>query len=120
MLAMGPVAAGTGLALASVVRVALALFWCRHNLFPTSNWQELFASSATPLLASIALAWGLEASLPVQSIQRWWQLALAYLAVMVAVAGTLFLVTAASRFGRHLLRAVAHNLRQARAREVRV
>ena len=113
LLAVGPVAAGTGLALASLVRVALAMFWCRRRLFPNSTWAAILVSSATPLLASIGLAWGLGATLPVQSIQRWWQLGLAFLVTMLAVGAITVLITAASSFGRHLLRSLSHDLRRA-------
>jgi len=112
LLWLGPIAAGAGLALASLVRVLMALAWSRHRAFPASTWFDLVASTVVPLLASIALSAGLAWTLPVHAITAWWQLGLAFGATMIVVTVTVVATSATSRFGRDVLRSVLQRLHQ--------
>jgi O-antigen/teichoic acid export membrane protein len=103
----GPMAAGVGLALASVVRVGIALGWCKLRAFPHVTWTELGSSTVLPLATTTLLAWLLSRALPVEQMQSWWQVALAFVALAIAMTLAVALVTACSAFGRGVLRSIA-------------
>ena len=110
----GPMAAGVGLALASVVRVALALTWAKRRSFPQARWTDLLVSTVLPLVVALGAGWGLAACLPVERIDAWWQLATAAMAVVLVVGLAVAAGTASSAFGREVLGTVAARLRGAR------
>jgi len=54
--AYGPLAAGAGLLVASIARVAVGLVVTRRNLFPQLSWQALFVSTVLPIGVGVAVA----------------------------------------------------------------
>jgi len=110
----GPMAAGAGLALASVVRVALALAWAKRYSFPQARWTDLLVSTVLPLVVALGLGWGLAAWLPVKRIDAWWQLGVAAVTLVLVVGLAVAAGTAISAFGREVLGAVAQRLRGSR------
>jgi O-antigen/teichoic acid export membrane protein len=106
MFALGPMAAGLGLALASVVRVAVSIFWTRFRTFPGSSWRHLLASTVLPLVTSLSVCLVLTGLVARYGITSWWQLVLAGLIVVPSVAAAVLLASSLSGFGRFAIKAV--------------
>lgn len=106
----GPMAAGVGLALASVVRVALALVWAKQSSFPRARWSDLLVSTVLPLAVAVGLGWGLAAWLPVERIDAWWQLGAAAVVLVLGIGLAVAAGTASSAFGREVLGTVTRRL----------
>lgn len=107
----GPMAAGVGLALASVVRVSLALVWAKRSSLPQARWSDLMVSTVVPLAVAVGLGWGLAAWLPVERIDAWWQLGAAAFVFVLAIVLAVAAGTASSAFGREVLGTVAQRVR---------
>ena len=110
VFALGPMAAGLGLALASVVRVMVSMLWTRFRTFPGSSWRALFASTVLPLAASLSVCVVSTGFVARSGIDSWWQLVLAGLIVVPSVAGVVLLMSALSEFGRSAVRTVLGGL----------
>ena len=106
MLAFGSMAAGVGLALASVVRVTVSMFWTRFRTFPESSWRQLLASTVVPLAASLSACLVLTGFVAAAGIDSWWQFVLAGLIVVPSVAAVIISASALSGFGRSAVSAV--------------
>ena len=104
----GAMAAGAGLALASVARVALALVFARKRVFSLVPWSPLLISSMLPLGVGIGLAGAATAWAAPGRIDNWPVLAVAYIAMALAVALAGLAATALTAFGRGLVRELAH------------
>jgi O-antigen/teichoic acid export membrane protein len=107
---IGPMAAGLGLALASVVRLTLALAWSKRHCFPQARWTDLLVSTISPLIVSLGLGWVLAAWWPIGLMEAWWQLCAAALVVALIVSLAVVASTASSVFGREMLATVAQRL----------
>lgn len=111
---VGPYAAGVGLAIASVVRVALSLALLKRAFGAILTARDLFISNVLPLIAGTALAWTMAKVAPDFGMHNWLSVIGAYvllsLAVLLAVTGC----TATTSFGRELLVSLARG-RQAEA-----
>lgn len=99
---VGAVAAGAGLLLATLVRIAIALALTRNRLLPHLSWQELAASTLMAPLAGTAVALGL-AWLAAIRVDGWWMMALAYLLVGLVIAAAALAATVCLPGGRLLL-----------------
>lgn len=111
VLALGPKAAGAGLALASVVRVAVSLIWSKSRTFPGSTWGQLLSSTVLPLAASLSACLLMSGIVAGFRIASWWELAVAGIIVVTSVAAVVLLASAASRFGRSAIATVLASLR---------
>ena len=103
----GPMAAGAGLALASVVRVALSLSFARSRLFSFVPWGQLLVSTVLPLGVGLSIAGVFAVSVPLTAIAGWLVLGGAYVAMAAAVTLAGLVLTAMSAFGRGLIRELA-------------
>ena len=107
---IGPLAAGAGLLVASVVRVAAALVMTRRNFFPELPWGELVVSTVLPLAAGISIALAAQV-IGVGHIQGWVHLIAFYAALGAAVAAATVAMTALTGSGRKILFQVNLSLR---------
>nr|WHW29462.1 hypothetical protein [uncultured bacterium] len=107
---VGPLAAGAGILVASVVRVAAALFVTRHYFFPRLPWAELFVSTVFPVAAGTAIAIAAQA-VGVGQVQGWIHLIALYAALGASVVATIAAVTALTGSGRNILSQVYLSLR---------
>jgi O-antigen/teichoic acid export membrane protein len=110
----GPQAAGAGLLLASVVRIALGLHLTRRDFFPGLRWRELFASTALPIVCGCAVAVLLDAA-DVFKPAGWIALGIDYALVAAAVLLATVVVTALGG-GRPILAQAWRSLRAAAGR----
>ena len=108
--AYGPMAAGAGLALASVARVALSLVFARWHLFGLVPWSELLVCSVLPLCVGIALAGAATALASQSRMDGWLVLGGGYLGMALVVTLANLAATALTSFGRGLIAEVAHSL----------
>ena len=106
MFALGPMAAGLGLALASVVSVAVSMLWTKFRTFPGSSWRQLLASTVLPLVASLLVCLVLTGLVDRADIGSWWHLVLAGFIVVASVAAAVLLASVLSGFGRSAIKAV--------------
>lgn len=83
----GPGAAGGGLLVASVVRVALSMWFTRRLFFPQARWMPLFVCNLVPMLAGVGIVYALDGT-ALGTASTWWGLvadyALTALIVLVA------------------------------------
>lgn len=100
--AFGPLAAGVGLALASTVRVALALAWIKVRALPTMRWPDIATSTVLPLALALAAAALGRTLLPVERIQNWWTLGATYVAAMLGTSACTALAVWSMPYGRRL------------------
>ena len=110
----GPQAAGAGLLLASVVRIALALNLTRRDFFPDLDWRELFASTVLPIVCGCAVAVLLDAA-DVFQPAGWIALGVDYALAATAVLLVTIAVTALGG-GRPILAQTWRSLRAAAGR----
>jgi O-antigen/teichoic acid export membrane protein len=110
MLALGPMVAGAGLALASVVRVMVSMIWTRFRTFPTSSWSDLLNCTVVPLAASLAVCVFSAGHIAGSGIDSWWELAVAGVIVVPSVAVSVLAASALSGFGRSAVSAVMGGL----------
>lgn len=113
MSMFGPYAAGVGLLLASVVRVALSLWLTRSSFFLHMRWSELVVSSVLPLVAGLGIALGLHVA-DVGKVSGWLPLLLFYVLAASAVLVTALLLTVPWVAGREILGRVYAALRALR------
>ena len=99
---IGPIAAGSGLLVASVVRVAAALVITRRNFFPQLHWGELVVSSVLPLAVGLSIALATQA-IGLGQILGWIHLALLYAALGSVVVMASIMMTALTGSGRKIL-----------------
>ena len=100
----GPWAAGVGLALASIVRVLLALALIKLRAFSTMRLSELAASTLLPLAVALSLAVAARTLMPVERIHGWWTLGVSYAAAMLVTGTSASLALLACPFGRRVVR----------------
>lgn len=98
----GSEAAGMGLLLASVARVAASMILTRRLFFPEIQWSALFVSTALPVLVGIGITTGSE-NLITLRINGWLELALAYATLSAAVFVACLLATALTPVGRGIV-----------------
>ncbi|MFN9451323.1 MAG: oligosaccharide flippase family protein [Rubrivivax sp.] len=99
----GPRAAGAGIALASLLRVFLALIIGKTRLFPQARWNHLLISTALPIAVAIAIAlpvawWG-----QLEFVDQWWELLVTIIGSIVAIGAAIVAMTSLSSFGRSLI-----------------
>ena len=99
---IGPIAAGAGLLVASVVRVAAALVITRRNFFPQLSWGELVVSSVLPLVVGLSIALATQA-IGLGQIPGWIHLITLYAALGAVVVVAAVSVSALSEAGRKIL-----------------
>lgn len=107
---LGPLAAGAGILVASVVRVAAALIVTRRHFFPQLHGSELIVSTVLPLVAGAAIALAAQ-GIGVGHVQGWIHLIVVYAALGTAVVATVVAMTALTGSGRHILSEVYVSLR---------
>lgn len=101
----GPIAAGGGLAIASVARVGFALWMVKRHEFPGMPVPALLVSSVLPLAAGAAVAGAaLVSSWPLP--QHWLALLAAYAACSVVTLLVVLGATSTTRAGRDILSSV--------------
>lgn len=110
----GPYAAGGGLLVASVVRVAASLWLTRRLFFQGLRWSSLLVSSVVPLLAGLAVALGLTAT-ALSEVAGWPALVAAYALAAIAVLVTNLILTALWPVGRETVARVISAARAHRA-----
>lgn len=99
---IGPLAAGAGLLVASVARVAAALVITHRNFFPQLPWGELVVSSVLPLAVGVSIALAAQ-GFGVGHIQGWVHLIAFYAVLGAAVVAATIAVTALTGSGRKIL-----------------
>lgn len=99
---IGPLAAGAGLLVASVVRVAAALTITRRNFFPSLPWGELVVSTVVPMVAGVSIALAAREA-GIGHTLGWVYLIAVYAALGVAVVATTVAITALTSSGRKIL-----------------
>lgn len=102
----GPYAAGGGLLLASVVRVAASLWLTRRLFFPHLAWSRLLIANLSPLFAGIAVALGFQA-LALGEVSGWAPLVAVYALAAACVLTVNLALTALWPAGREQLARVA-------------
>lgn len=112
--AFGPQAAGAGLLVASVIRVAAAIVVTRRSFFQHLTWRELLTSTVLPVVVGVACALGLHL-LGLSDALGWTEFLAKYAAFSAVVLGVMLLFTSMVQCGRAILASVFHTLR-ARAR----
>ena len=110
--AYGPLAAGAGLLVASVGRVAASLVVTRLQFFPQLGWGELLVSSVLPLAVGVALALGVHQTGYAQAHQ-WVSLIAQYAGLGALVLASTLLVSMLTPSGRDI---IARTLASLRAR----
>lgn len=106
----GPYAAGGGVLVASVVRVAASLWLTRRLFFQGLRWSALLVSSVIPLLAGLAVALGLNAT-ALSEVASWPALAAAYAIAAIAVLVTNLVLTALRPEGREIIGRLVNAIR---------
>jgi len=114
MRMFGPYAAGVGLLLASVVRLALSIWLTRSRFFVTLRWSALVVSSLLPLVAGVGVALWLHA-VGAGLVSGWLQLLLFYAIAAIIVLATVLLFTAPWAVGREIIGRVFTAVRTHRA-----
>jgi O-antigen/teichoic acid export membrane protein len=107
----GPLAAGGGLLVASVARVAAALIQTKRDFFPFLTWLELSISTVVPLLAGIVVAIVTDVIGPGE-IQSWIHLVGVYVALSASVLIVAVVLTSLNGNGRMVVGAVLRTLRR--------
>lgn len=98
----GPQAAGVGLLIASVARVAASIFLTRRLFFPALGWGELFVSTALPAITGVAIAiWG--RTLTSADPQTWLEVGLHYPLLSLLVFAVGIALTVTTQTGRHIV-----------------
>ena len=110
--AYGPLAAGAGLLVASVGRVAASLVVTRRQFFPQLGWGELLVSSVLPLAVGVALALGVHHTGYAQA-HHWASLIAQYAGLAALVLASTLLLSMLTPSGRDI---VARTLASLRAR----
>jgi O-antigen/teichoic acid export membrane protein len=100
--AFGPAAAGTGLVVASVVRVTAALVLTHRDFFPQLAWAELMTSTVLPVAAGVLLAVG-ALRLGVGEVHGLAQVAVLYVALATTVLAASVAGSALTDGGRKIL-----------------
>jgi O-antigen/teichoic acid export membrane protein len=99
---IGPLAAGAGLLVASVVRFAAALVITRRNFFPQLPWGELVVSAVLPLAVGLSIALAAQ-GIGVGHVLGWIHLIALYAALGAAVVVATVAMTALTGSGRKIL-----------------
>jgi cell division protein FtsW (lipid II flippase) len=108
---LGPYAAGLGLAIASLARVALALSLLKRDFGEHMNSRDLLISNVVPLVAGIALAWMMIKMTPVSDIRDWPAVIITYVLLSLGVLLVVTACTATTSFGWQLLGHLARGRR---------
>jgi len=103
LLLIGPMAAGTGLAVASVFRLAISLRLARRSLFAGSSSSDLLQGTLVPMGIGVCLGYGL-VGLGLPFANSWVHLAVQYVAVGTAVVVLSACSLGVSPAGRRLIR----------------
>lgn len=111
--AFGSAAAGTGLLLASVVRVAVSMVLTKRLFFTGLPWSALLVSTALPVLVGCGVALACQHLLTLPS-GGWMQLAFHYGTLSALVLLACVLATGTTSSGRHLIAQFAQSLRKHR------
>ena len=98
----GPLAAGMGLLVASVARVAVSLVITQRNFFPQLHWGELVVSSVLPLAVGISIALAAQ-GIGMGNIHGWIHLIALYATLGTAVVAATVAMTALAKSGRKIL-----------------
>lgn len=108
--AFGPLAAGSGLLLASAVRVVAGLVWTKRDFFPFLSWAELSISTLVPLIAGslVAIATYL---VGIGEIDSWVHLVAIYVALSASVLVVTVIMTSLNANGRLLVSALIESVR---------
>ena len=109
----GPLAAGAGLLVASLGRVAASLLVTRRQFFPQLRWGELMVSSVLPLAIGVTVALGVYRSGYAQA-QSWASLIAQYACVAVLVLVATVLASLLTRSGREFIATARAALRPVR------
>lgn len=112
---VGPLAAGAGLLVASVVRVAAALIMTRRNFFPSLPWGDLVVSTVFPMIAGVSIALGAR-GIDVGQTPGWVYLIAVYVALGAAVVATTIAITALTSSGRKIMMLAYLSLRSSQIR----
>jgi O-antigen/teichoic acid export membrane protein len=99
---IGPLAAGAGLLVASVVRVAAALIITRRNFFPGLSWGELVVSTVVPMVAGVSIALAARETGVGQTL-GWAYLVAVYATLGASVVAATVAITALTSSGRKIL-----------------
>lgn len=110
--AYGPLAAGAGLLVASVGRIAASLVVTRRQFFPQLGWGELLVSTVLPLAVGVGLALGVHSSGYAQA-QHWASLIAQYAGLAALVLASTLTASMLTPSGRDI---VARTLVSLRAR----
>lgn len=109
----GSAAAGAGLLLASVARVAVSMVLAKRLFFAGLSWSALLVSTALPVLVSCGVALVCQYLLTL-SAGGWVQLAFQYGALSSLVLLVCVLATGTTSNGRHLIAQIVQSLRKYR------
>jgi O-antigen/teichoic acid export membrane protein len=105
----GAYAAGTGLLVASIVRVALSIWLIHNRFFVSMRYLDLIVSSLLPLAAGIGVAL-LLFIVGAGQVSGWYTLILFYTFAAVVVLVVVLLLTVPWRVGREILTRLRYSL----------
>ena len=108
--ALGPQAAGAGLLVASVIRVAAAIVVIRRSFFQHLTWRALLTSTVLPVVVGVACAMGLHL-LGISDALGWTEFLAKYAAFSAVVLVAMLLFTSMIQSGRAILASVFRTLR---------
>ncbi|MGE8358266.1 MAG: hypothetical protein ACN6N0_17930, partial [Microvirgula sp.] len=106
----GPMTAGAGLLLASVVRVAIAMYWTRIELFADMRSSEIIISTLVPLAVGVLVPVGLTLT-HLGHVSSWWALIPAYAGMATLTILSTILLTMLFAEGRQILSRIHQALR---------
>jgi O-antigen/teichoic acid export membrane protein len=109
---VGPLAAGGGLLVASVVRVLASLVITRRSFFPGLGWRELAISTVLPLVAGVAIALGAQ-GVDWGQIHGWIHLVFLYVALSATVLAVTVGISVLTATGRDIVIRISNSLRTA-------
>lgn len=108
--AFGPLAAGTGLLVASAIRVGLALGFTRRDLFPHLSWAALLVSTVVPLATGASFALAIQV-IGVGPVASWAQLIAIYIAMACAIMLSTLALSSLTATGRAIISEVIRTAR---------
>lgn len=112
--AYGPLAAGAGLLVASMGRVAVSLVVTRRQFFPHLRWGELLVSSVLPLAIGVALALGVH-RLGYARAHNWMSLIAQYAGLAALVLAAIIVASMLTQSGRDIVARTRASLRSSTA-----
>jgi O-antigen/teichoic acid export membrane protein len=106
----GPFAAGGGLLVASVVRLAAALVQTKRDFFPFLSWADLSTSTVVPLAAGTFVAIVTDVA-GAGEVRSWFHLVAIYVALSISVLILTLTLTSLTDNGRRVVSALLRALR---------